>query len=131
MWTLRLLPAACCHSRPVPHKERGAKFVTLLERGPYASRDGIRLNPETNDRYLDLLRRSLTPHFTKDLRAARKSISARAETARRSGMFRGTRCRTVSSLMQSAGKMARRWPLPVSGKVSADRTARCCAASPS
>ena len=108
MWTLRLLPAACGHSRPIPHKERGAKFVILLERGPYASRDGIRLNPETNDRYLDLLRRSLTPHFTKDLRAARKSISARAETARSSGMFRGTRCRTVSSLMQSAGKMARR-----------------------
>ena len=60
----------------------------------------IRLNPETNDRKLDLLKWGLIPHFTKDLKAARKPINARAETARSSGVFRGTRCRTVSSLMR-------------------------------
>lgn len=49
----------------------------------------VRLNPETNDRHLDLLKWGLIPHFTKDLKAARKPINARAETVASSGMFRG------------------------------------------
>ena len=49
----------------------------------------VRLNPETNDRHLDLLKWGLIPHFTKDLKAARKPINARSETAASSGMFRG------------------------------------------
>jgi putative SOS response-associated peptidase YedK len=50
----------------------------------------VRLNQETNDRHLDLLKWGLIPHFTKDLKAARKPINARSETAASSGMFRGS-----------------------------------------
>ena len=49
----------------------------------------VRRHPETGDRHLDLLRWGLVPHFTKDLKAARKPINARSETAGTSGMFRG------------------------------------------
>jgi putative SOS response-associated peptidase YedK len=49
----------------------------------------VRLNPETNDRHLNLLKWGLIPHFTKVLKAARKPINARAETVASSGMFRG------------------------------------------
>lgn len=49
----------------------------------------VRLHPETNDRLVDLLQWGLVPHFTKDLKAARKPINARSETAASSGMFRG------------------------------------------
>jgi putative SOS response-associated peptidase YedK len=49
----------------------------------------IRRHPETGERRLDLLRWGLVPHFTTDLKAARKPINARAETAGSSGMFRG------------------------------------------
>ena len=50
----------------------------------------VRLNPETNGRHFDLLQCGLIPHFTEDLRAARKPINARSETAASSSMFRGT-----------------------------------------
>ncbi len=49
----------------------------------------IRRHPESGERHLDLLRWGLVPHFTKDLKAARKPINARSETAASSGMFRG------------------------------------------
>jgi putative SOS response-associated peptidase YedK len=49
----------------------------------------IRRHPATGERRLDLLRWGLVPHFTKDLKAARKPINARSETAGASGMFRG------------------------------------------
>ena len=49
----------------------------------------IRRHPESGDRHLDRLQWGLIPHFTKDLKAARKPINARAETAGSSGMFRG------------------------------------------
>ena len=49
----------------------------------------VRRHPDTGDRHLDLLRWGLVPHFTKDLKAARKPINARSETAGMSGMFRG------------------------------------------
>ena len=49
----------------------------------------VRRHPETGERHLDLLRWGLVPHFTKDLKAARKPINARSETAGTSGMFRG------------------------------------------
>jgi putative SOS response-associated peptidase YedK len=49
----------------------------------------IRRHPETGKRHLDQLQWGLIPHFTKDLKAARKPINARAETAANSGMFRG------------------------------------------
>ncbi|MDR3535219.1 MAG: SOS response-associated peptidase [Acetobacteraceae bacterium] len=49
----------------------------------------VRHHPETGDRHLDLLRWGLIPHFTKDLKTARKPINARSETAGSSGMFRG------------------------------------------
>ncbi len=49
----------------------------------------IRRHPQTGDRHLDLLRWGLVPSWTKDLKAARKPINARAETAGTSGMFKG------------------------------------------
>ena len=49
----------------------------------------VRRHPESGERQLDLLRWGLVPHFTKDLKAARKPINARSETAGTSGMFRG------------------------------------------
>ena len=49
----------------------------------------IRRRPEGGGRHLDLLRWGLVPHFTKDLKAARRPINARSETAAKSAMFRG------------------------------------------
>lgn len=49
----------------------------------------VRRHPETGARRLDLLRWGLVPHFTRDLKTARRPINARAETAAGSGMFRG------------------------------------------
>jgi len=49
----------------------------------------VRRHPESGERHLDVLRWGLVPHFTKDLKAARKPINARSETAASSGMFRG------------------------------------------
>ena len=49
----------------------------------------VRRHPETGERRLDLLQWGLVPHFTKDLKAVRKPINARSETAASSGMFRG------------------------------------------
>ena len=48
----------------------------------------VRRHPETGERRLDLLRWGLVPGWTKDLKAARKPINARSETAAGSGMFR-------------------------------------------
>ncbi len=48
----------------------------------------VRRHPETGERHLDVLNWGLVPHFTKDLKAARKPINARAETVASSGMFR-------------------------------------------
>jgi putative SOS response-associated peptidase YedK len=49
----------------------------------------IRRHPETGERRLDLLRWGAVPHFTKDLKACKRPINARSETAVKSGMFRG------------------------------------------
>jgi putative SOS response-associated peptidase YedK len=48
----------------------------------------VRRHPDSGERRLDLLRWGLVPHFTKDLKAARRPINARAETVATSGMFR-------------------------------------------
>jgi putative SOS response-associated peptidase YedK len=48
----------------------------------------VRCHPETGERRLDLLRWGLIPSWTKDLKAARKPINARSETAGSSGMFK-------------------------------------------
>ena len=60
---------------------------------PTSRRPVIRRHPETGERRLDLLTWGLVPHFTKDLKAARKPINARAETVSSSGMFRGAMAR--------------------------------------
>ena len=49
----------------------------------------VRRHPETGERRLDALRWGLVPHFTKDLKACKRPINARAETIATSGMFRG------------------------------------------
>ena len=49
----------------------------------------VRRHPETGERRLDLLQWGLVPSFTKDLKAAKRPINARAETSATSGMFRG------------------------------------------
>jgi putative SOS response-associated peptidase YedK len=48
----------------------------------------VRRHPETGERHLDLLTWGFVPAFTKDLKAARRPINARAETVAASGMFR-------------------------------------------
>lgn len=48
----------------------------------------VRRHPETGARHLDLLIWGLVPHWTKDLKTARRPINARAETVASSGMFR-------------------------------------------
>ena len=50
----------------------------------------VRRHPESGERSLDVLRWGLVPHFTKDLKAAKRPINARSETAATSGMFRGS-----------------------------------------
>lgn len=47
----------------------------------------VRRHPETGARHLDLLLWGLVPHWTKDLKAARRPINARAETVVSSPMF--------------------------------------------
>ena len=49
----------------------------------------VRRHPETGERRLDALRWGLVPSFTKDLKACKRPINARSETAAASGMFRG------------------------------------------
>jgi putative SOS response-associated peptidase YedK len=49
----------------------------------------VRRHPETGERRLDVLRWGLVPHFTKDLKACKRPINARAETAAGAPMFRG------------------------------------------
>jgi putative SOS response-associated peptidase YedK len=44
---------------------------------PTDSALAVRRHPETGERHLDVLRWGLVPHFTKDLKAARKPINAR------------------------------------------------------
>lgn len=48
----------------------------------------VRTNRETGDRHLDPLSWGLVPHWTKDLKRARRPVNARAETIRSSPMFR-------------------------------------------
>ena len=48
----------------------------------------VRLHPGAAARHLDLLAWGLVPHWAKDLRAARKPINARSETAATSPLFR-------------------------------------------
>jgi putative SOS response-associated peptidase YedK len=48
----------------------------------------VRRHLETGERHLDLLTWGLVPSFTKDSKAARKPINARAETVASSGMFK-------------------------------------------
>ncbi len=48
----------------------------------------IRLNPDTKQRSLDVLRWGLVPYFTKDLKRAQRPINARSEAVATSGMFR-------------------------------------------
>jgi len=49
----------------------------------------VRRHPQTGERRLDLLTWGLVPHFTQDLKAARKPINIRSETAATSAISRG------------------------------------------
>jgi putative SOS response-associated peptidase YedK len=82
----------------LPHSEIAALFRTQGELpnlapnwnvAPTQAAPVIRRHPETGERRLDLLRWGLVPHFTKDLKTARRPINARAETVASSSMFRG------------------------------------------
>lgn len=48
----------------------------------------VQLNHEAGERHLDVLKWGLVPHFTKDLKKARKPINARSETVATSRMFK-------------------------------------------
>src|SRR5271170_4797591 len=82
----------------LPHSEIAALFRTQGELpnlapnwdvAPTQAAPVIRAHPATGERRLHLLRWGLVPHFTKDLKTARRPINARAETVTTSGMFRG------------------------------------------
>lgn len=49
----------------------------------------VRRHPASGERRLDALTWGLVPHFTKDLKTARRPVNARAETVATSGMFSG------------------------------------------
>lgn len=53
----------------------------------------IRLNPDTRERSLDVLRWGLVPYFTKDLKKAQRPINARAESLASSAMFKAALAR--------------------------------------
>ena len=65
--------------------DRGPSWTVAPTQGAMV----VRRHPETGERRLDVLQWGLIPHFTKDLKTARKPINARSETAGTSGMFRG------------------------------------------
>jgi putative SOS response-associated peptidase YedK len=48
----------------------------------------VRLHPTTGERHLDLLNWGLVPHWTSELKTARRPINARSETAATTPMFR-------------------------------------------
>ncbi len=48
----------------------------------------VRRHPQTGERRLDALQWGLVPHFTRDLKACRRPINARAETAGSASLFR-------------------------------------------
>ena len=48
----------------------------------------VRRHRDTGERHLDVLRWGLVPHLTKDRKAARKPINARAESVATSGRFK-------------------------------------------
>lgn len=48
----------------------------------------VRLDPQINERRLEVAKWGLVPFFTKDVAKARKPINARSESVARSGMFR-------------------------------------------
>lgn len=60
---------------------------------PTQSAPVIRLHPQTGERHLDLLRWGLVPHWSKDPKAARQPINARAETAATLPIFRDAMAR--------------------------------------
>jgi putative SOS response-associated peptidase YedK len=47
----------------------------------------VRLHPQTRERYLDVLRWGLVPHWAKDPKSGRQPINARAETVGTAQMF--------------------------------------------
>ena len=69
---------------------------------PTQSAPVVRLNPTAHQRQLDLLTWGFVPHWTTDLKTARRPINARAETVATSPMFRdafaGRRCLVPADL---------------------------------
>ena len=63
-------------------------FEPIWNVAPTHRRPVVRVHPQSGERRLDLLSWGLVPHFTKDLKSARKPINARSETAATSSMFR-------------------------------------------
>ena len=102
-WTMRrsgVSSGACADdSQPNSHQSssgacstRRANCRTSVPTGNLAPTQPamvIRRHPEGGERRLDVLRWGLVPHFTKDLKACKRPINARSETAGTSGMFRG------------------------------------------
>ncbi len=63
-------------------------FVPSWNIAPSQESPVVRLNPENQERSLDLLSWGLVPHWSKDLKTARKPINARAETVATTPLFR-------------------------------------------
>lgn len=64
-------------------------FAPTWNLAPSQSAPVVRLHPKSGERHLDILNWGFIPHWTKDVKKARKPINARIETAPSSPMFRG------------------------------------------
>ncbi len=123
-------------------------FVPNWNVAPTQDATVIRRDPETGERRLQLLKWGLVPSWTKDLKAARKPINARSETAAGSGMFKGAlvsrRCLVPMDAFyewkalpdgNQPYAIARQdgTPLALDGiwRTGGRRTARCCEPLPS
>lgn len=101
---------------------------------PAQSAAVIRRHPDTGEVRLDTLQWGLVPHFTKDLKAARKPINARSETAATSGMFRAAlqarRCLVpTDALYESRAQQDGRQPCGIARRDGAPLAFACEQAS--
>ena len=86
---LLLEPLGAVHPAPVRDGGDIANLGPSWSLAPSQNSVLIRRHPETGGRRLDLLKWGLVPHFTKNLKKARKPINARGRDGRRCASFRG------------------------------------------
>ena len=73
----------------IRYGESAAEYRSVLESRAEPTLTRGAASPRERKRHLDVLHGGLLPYFTKDAKAARRPINARAETVTTSGMYRG------------------------------------------